>query len=74
MKQEQVSVAESLKVLTAESRKLEVDTALQKHEIARLETELQKIGQAEGSPIRSSGNWRKKRSSWKQNWHRPRST
>lgn len=47
MKQEQVSVAESLKVLTAESRKLEVDTALQKHEIARLETELQKIGQAE---------------------------
>jgi chromosome segregation protein len=47
LKQEQAVVAESLKVLTAESRKLEVETALTKHEIARLEGDLEKIGQAE---------------------------
>jgi chromosome segregation protein len=47
LKQEQAAVAESLKVLTAESRKLEVETALIGHEIARLEGELEKAGQAE---------------------------
>jgi chromosome segregation protein len=47
LKQEQASVTESLKVLTAESRKLEVETALTGHEIARLEGELEKITQAE---------------------------
>jgi len=47
LKQEQTSAAEFLKVLTAESRKLEVETALTKHEMSRLEGELEKIGQAE---------------------------
>lgn len=47
LKQEQASVSESLKVLTAESRKLEVETALTGHEIARLQGELEKIIQAE---------------------------
>jgi chromosome segregation protein len=47
LKQEQGTAAETLKVLTAESRKLDVETALQRQEIARLEAELEKIGQAE---------------------------
>jgi chromosome segregation protein len=47
LKQEQGAAVETLKVLTAESRKLEVETALQRQEIARLEAELEKIGQAE---------------------------
>jgi chromosome segregation protein len=47
LKQEQTAVSESLKVLTAESRKLELDVALTAHEIARLESELEKIVQAE---------------------------
>jgi chromosome segregation protein len=47
LKTEQGSVGESLKALSAESRKLEVETALTGHEIARLEGELEKIGQAE---------------------------
>jgi chromosome segregation protein len=47
LKQEQTTVTESLKVLTAESRRLEVEAALASHEVARLEGELQKIVQAE---------------------------
>ena len=47
LKHEQAVVAESLKALTAESRKLEVETALTAHEIAKLQGELEKIGQAE---------------------------
>jgi chromosome segregation protein len=47
LKEEQASAAETLKVLTAESRKLDVETALQEQEVARLEAELEKIGQAE---------------------------
>jgi chromosome segregation protein len=47
LKREQAAVAESLKTLTAESRKLEVETALRDHEIARLESELEKIAQAQ---------------------------
>jgi chromosome segregation protein len=47
LKQEQATVAESLKALAAESRKLEVETALVGHEVARLEGELGKMDQAE---------------------------
>ena len=47
VKQEQTGVSDSLKILTAESRKLEVDVALTGHEMARLEGELAKITQAE---------------------------
>jgi chromosome segregation protein len=47
LKQEQAANTETLKVLTAESRKLEVETALKRQEIARLEAELGKIAQAE---------------------------
>jgi chromosome segregation protein len=47
IKQEQAAAAEMSKVLTAESRKLEVETALKRQEITRLEAELEKIGQAE---------------------------
>jgi chromosome segregation protein len=47
LKLEQASAAESLKLLTAESRTLEVETALKGHEIARLEGELEKIRQSE---------------------------
>ena len=47
LKQEQAAAAESLKGLTAESRKLEVDMALTGHEVSRLEGELEKIAQAE---------------------------
>jgi chromosome segregation protein len=47
LKQEQAAAAESLKTLTAESRRLEVETALTGHEVARLEGELGKIAQAE---------------------------
>lgn len=47
LKHEQAAVAESLKALTAESRKLEVETALTAHEMAKLQGELEKIGQAE---------------------------
>jgi len=47
LKREQESTGETLKVLTVESRKLEVETALSRQEIARLEGELDKIGQAE---------------------------
>jgi chromosome segregation protein len=47
LKQEQAVVAEALKALTAESRKLEVETALTAHEMAKLQGELEKIGQAE---------------------------
>jgi chromosome segregation protein len=47
LKNEQALAGESLKTLTAESRKLDVETALTGHEIARLEGELAKIAQAE---------------------------
>ncbi|MEJ2245909.1 MAG: AAA family ATPase [Acidobacteriota bacterium] len=47
LKNEQESTGESLKVLSAESRSLEVETALSRQEIIRLESELEKIGQAE---------------------------
>ena len=47
LKHSQAVAAESLKALTAESRTLEVDTALAAHELAKLEGELEKIGQAE---------------------------
>ncbi len=47
MKQEHAAAAEFLKTLTAESRKLEVETALTGHEMAKLQDELEKIGQAE---------------------------
>ncbi len=47
LKQEQTRVSESLKILAAESRKLELDSAITEHEIARLEGELGKIAQAE---------------------------
>jgi chromosome segregation protein len=49
IKQELAIVTESLKALTAESRRLEVETALAKHEIARLDSELGKIRQAENA-------------------------
>jgi chromosome segregation protein len=47
LKQEQAANTETLKVLTAESRKLEVEVAVKRQEIARLEGELGKIAQAE---------------------------
>ena len=47
LKKEQESTGESLKVLSAESRRLEVETALKRQEIARQENELEKIRQAE---------------------------
>ncbi len=47
LKGEQAVAAESAKAFTAESRKLEVETALTGHEIARLQSELEKICQAE---------------------------
>ncbi len=46
-KTEHENAGESLKALSAESRRLEVETALARQEIARLEGELDKIGQAE---------------------------
>ncbi len=47
LKQEQSAIAESLRALTVESRKLEVETALTSHEVSKLEGELEKIVQAE---------------------------
>ena len=51
LKKDQESTGESLKVLSAESRSLEVETALSRQEIARLEGELEKIGQAENVAV-----------------------
>jgi chromosome segregation protein len=51
LKREQESMGESLKVLSAESRRLEVETALSRQEISRLEGELEKIGQAENVAV-----------------------
>jgi chromosome segregation protein len=47
LKQEQATIAESLKALSAESRKLEVETALRQQDVLRLEGELEKIRQAQ---------------------------
>jgi len=47
LKREHEGAGESLKVLTAESRRLEVETALSRQEITRLESELEKTVQAE---------------------------
>jgi chromosome segregation protein len=47
LKREQAVAAESIKALTAESRKLEVEIALTQHEISKLEGELGKLSQAE---------------------------
>jgi chromosome segregation protein len=47
LKREQAVASESLKALTAESRKLEVEIALTQHEITKLEGELGKLSQAE---------------------------
>jgi chromosome segregation protein len=47
LKREQAVAAESLKALTAESRKLEVEIALTQHEITKLEGEIGKLSQAE---------------------------
>jgi len=43
LKREQESLGESLKVLALESRRLEVETALSRQEISRLEGEIEKI-------------------------------
>ncbi|MBN2317885.1 MAG: chromosome segregation protein SMC [Acidobacteria bacterium] len=51
LKREQERMGESLKVLSAESRRLEVETALSKQEISRVEGELEKIGQAENVAV-----------------------
>jgi chromosome segregation protein len=47
LRTEQSAIAESLKILTGESRKLEVETAIARHEVTKLEGELEKIVQAE---------------------------
>jgi len=47
LKQAQAAAAESLKALTAESRRIEVEAAVAEREVTRLEAELEKIGQAE---------------------------
>ena len=60
LKHEQAVVAESLKALTAESRKLEVETALTTHEIAKLQGELEKIGQAESVANTELGSCKQK--------------
>ncbi len=47
LKGEQALTSESLRVLSAEARKLEVETAISGHEIARLKSELDKLSQNE---------------------------